>query len=427
MYELKTLENGLRIACHTMPNIESLGLGIWVGVGARFEEEKISGISHFLEHVVFKGTKTMSCNDIKEAIEGVGGSLNGFTTEEVTCFLVKVRGKFLRRAVDVLSDMVLNPKLRQEDIDTERSVILEEIKMYLDLPAYKASEMFGRLLWNTHPLGMPIIGTFESIKNINRQDLLDFKGRFYKPNNVIISAAGSAKMEELSNIASGIFSKRNKARLNGFRPAPRETGARRFNWLFKETEQTRLILGFKGLKRDHPDRHILSLLHIILGATMSSRLYNQVREKKGLAYEIGTSIRRFKDTGEFLVSAGVDNRKISTAVRLILKELFNFRKRPPAKSELKRAKEYFTGHFLMGLEDSVEHMLWLGEHVIAVNKVPDPKKILEKVQSVKTKDLIILADKIISKNNAYLAVVGPIKDDDKRELEELVYNDERRG
>lgn len=422
MYEQKVLNNGLRIVSNRMPNVESVGLGIWIGVGSRFEKDEVCGIAHFLEHMLFKGTKKRSCTQLKESIEGIGGSMNGFTTEEQTCYLIKVRGKFLKRSFDVLSDMVLEPLLKEEDIDTERSVILEEIKMYLDLPAYQASEMFGKMLWANHPLGRPIIGNFQTIKKINKEDFLKFKSEYYKPSNIVISAAGAVDMERLSDLASRIFSKKDKATLDGFKPAPKGIEDKRFNWLFKETEQTRIILGFKGLNRAHPDRYILALLHIILGATMSSRLYHEIREKKGLAYEIGTSIRRFKDAGEFSVSAGVDNRKITEAVRLIFKELFNLKKNPPRQSELKRAKEYFTGQFLMALEDSLEHMLWLGEHVIALNKLPDTKKILKEIQGVHLKDIERVADKIIANKSVYLAIVGPIKDEDKRNLEEMVHN-----
>ncbi|MDI6606695.1 MAG: pitrilysin family protein, partial [Candidatus Omnitrophota bacterium] len=285
-YQKSALDNGLKLVSYNMPQRQSLALGIWIKVGGRFEDAGNKGISHFLEHLLFKGTKKYSCRKIKESIEGVGGTLNAFTSEEVTCYLVKLPAAYQDLALDILSDMVLNPSLPAEEVEKERTVILEEIKMYKDLPQSYVHELLEGLLWPGQPLGMNIAGTFESVAGIKREEISLFRENHYTAPNIVISAAGLLEHEQLLEKIKGMFSSPAKKQLNQFLPAKDKQAKPQLKILHKETEQSHLALGFHSLRRDHPLRYALSLLHIILGANMSSRLFNEVREKRGLAYEI---------------------------------------------------------------------------------------------------------------------------------------------
>ena len=395
-----------------MSERESVALGIWINAGGRYESFKEKGISHFLEHILFKGTKNYSCRKIKESIEGVGGSLNGFTSEELTCYLVKIPSRYLKLALDILSDMVLHPAFPPAEIAKEKQVILEEIKMYRDLPQSYVYELLDELLWPKQPLGSPIIGSVESVSGISRQDLASFKNNFYTPVNIVVSAAGSLDYDKLFKAAEGIFSAQEMEGLNKFSPVRERQEAPQLKLFHKETEQTHLALGFHAFKRDHPLRHALGILHVIMGANMSSRLFNELREKRGLAYEIGTQVKRFYDTGAFLVHAGIDNKKIEEAISLILKELEKVKVSLPTANEFRRAKDFYTGQLVLALEDTLDHMLWIGESVAALDKVLTKEEIMQEVESVGPEDIRRVAEAIFREDNLSLALIGP------RELKE---------
>jgi predicted Zn-dependent peptidase len=361
MYGKSALDNGLRLVTHKMPQRNSAALGIWIGVGGRYEDKPLKGIAHLLEHLSFKGSKKYSGNRIKESIEGLGGSLNAFTSEEFTCYLTRIIAKHLPLALDILADMVLAPLLAEKDLAKEKSVILEEIKMYRDLPQAYVNELLDELLWPNHPLGMSLAGTFESVSSFTRRQVADFQGRFYQPANIVVSVSGDIEHNKVFELLSKKFSQAKAKPGINFKKAKggQERPASRF--FYKKTEQSHLAIGYHSYKRNHPDRHSVSLLHIILGANMSSRLFNEVREKKGLAYEIGTQARYFYDTGAFFIHAGVDNRKVIPAVSTILNETRKISQKPVSRDEFLRAREYYTGQLLMSLEDTLDHMLWLGE------------------------------------------------------------------
>ncbi|MFH1640806.1 MAG: pitrilysin family protein, partial [Candidatus Omnitrophota bacterium] len=321
MYKKIKLDNGLRVISHSMPKRNSVAVGIWIKVGGRDESEEHKGIAHFLEHLVFKGSKKYSCRKLKESIEGVGGSLNGFTSEEMTCYLTKLPKRHLDLGLEILSDMAMNPRLLQEEIDKERAVILEEIKMYKDLPQSYVHELLDELLWPKHTLGMPIAGTAESVSNINREEMTSFHRKYYTFSNMVVSLAGNLEYDKIIKKVRNIFSGAESKFIEASSDVKEEQKLAQFKLLAKDTEQTHLSLGFHAFKRDHPLRHAMGLLHVILGGNMSSRMFNELREKRGLAYEIGTNVKRFRDTGAFIVHAGIDNRKVQEAVGLILKEL----------------------------------------------------------------------------------------------------------
>lgn len=413
-YKKATLDNGLRIVAHSMPERQSLSIGIWINVGGRYEADEFKGISHLLEHLVFKGTKNYSCRKLKESIEGVGGALNGFTSEEATCYLAKIPGQYLNLALDVLSSMAINPSLPNLEVDKEKQVILEEIKMYKDQPASYVYELLDELLWPKQPLGRPVIGTEESIKRIKREDLILFKKNFYSPSNIVVSAAGLLEFDRLTKTVAKIFSEQKKQNTNVFSKSWERQDKPAVKVFDKDTEQTHMALGFHALRRNHPLRHALGILHVILGANMSSRLFDELREKRGLAYEIGTLVKRFQDTGSFIVHAGIDNRKVIDALQLILKELKDIKLNLVDKDEFKRAKEFYLGQLMLALEDTLDHMLWIGESMAALDRTYSLLDIIKEVNEVDREDVRMLAKQIFKRENLNIALIGPLKDSQKQ-------------
>ncbi|MFH1407298.1 MAG: pitrilysin family protein [Candidatus Omnitrophota bacterium] len=420
MYKIATLENGLRVLSHRMPGMDSVALGIWVRTGARYEEKQYQGIAHFLEHLLFKGSKRYSARRSKEIIEGVGGNLNGFTSEEYSCYLVKTTGKYLAQAVDVLSDMVINPLLKPEDIERERSVIIEEIKMYRDIPAHFVHDILDRLMWPGHPLGRSIIGTLDTLGNITRKRLDEFQGYYYTPSNIIVVACGKVNHDELKRLAKRAFGKVKARKRSDFEKVDIKQKSPQLDIFFKKTEQTHLSLGLHSYPRQHPRRHTLNLLHIILGGNMSSRLFWRIRERAGLAYEISTQVVRFSDTGAFLINAGIDNKKVESALELIIDEIRKIKKSPVTESEFNRAKEFYQGQFLMGLEDTTDFMLWLGENLISLDRVYTPKEILREMKKVKRHDIYDVANEVLRPERLSVAAIGPLSRHNKNDIREII-------
>ena len=413
MYKKNKLNNGLRIISKRLDGVQSVSLGVWINTGGRYETAAQKGISHFLEHLLFKGSKKYSCRAIKESVEGVGGSLNGFTSEELTCYLVKIPNRYLLSALDILSDIVANPCLKQADIEKEKTVILEELKMYRDLPQSYVYELLDELLWPAQALGSPVIGTVESVTNINRQSLKYYQASHYTPANIVISAAGLVNHDLLVKKVSAIFPSQKEAKLNTFIQVSESQTKPQLKIFHKDTEQTHMALGFHALKRDHPLRHAQGILHIILGANMSSRLFNEVREKRGLSYEIGTALRRFADTGAFLVHAGIDNSKVEDALSLIFKELGKTRKSLLRPDEFRRAKEFYLGQLALALEDTMEYMLWMGESVACLDKVYTLKQVIREVDKVALEDVRRVAGQIFNNKAINLALIGPLGSKEK--------------
>ncbi len=422
MYKKTKLKNGLKVITNRMPNMQSAAVGIWIKTGGRFENEEHKGIAHYLEHLLFKGSKKYSCRLIKESIEGVGGALNGFTSEELTCYLVKIPGRHINLAVDVLSDMVLNPLLDCEEVNKERTVILEELKMYKDQPQSYMYELLDELLWPQQPLGQAIIGTVDSINRINRNDLAGFQKKYYCASNIVVSAAGLVDHDKFISRIGSIFPKNGLPMQAEYLAAKEEQSKPQLNIFNKDTEQAHLAIGFHAFKRNHPLRHALGLLHVVLGANMSSRLFNEVREKRGLAYEIGTQVKRFFDTGAFIVHAGMDNNKVEDAISVILEELAKIKSRQVSLDEFKRAKDFYLGQLTLALEDTLDHMLWIGESIIAMDKAYSLNQILKVVNKIKREDILECAKLIFKNEHLNLALIGPLKNN-----ESSIYNKLRIG
>ncbi len=413
MYKITRLDNGIKVVTYSMPRASSAAVGIWVAVGSRYENSAISGISHFVEHLLFKGTRKRSAKDIKQSIEGKGGSLNAFTSDEITCYLCKVLAKDLRLGLDVLADMVSGSLLKENDIKRERGVICEEIKMYLDLPNHHVNELLNELLWPKQPLGRLISGTVETVNRIKRSDIKNHMEKFYIPSNMIVSACGAITHADTLRWCEKYLVKESKKKTLPFQKAKTLQAKPRFNFYHQKTKQSHIALGFHSFSRLHPDRYALDLLNIVLGANMSSRLFEEVREKRGLAYAIRSDVQKHQDTGAFVINMGVENGKASRALDVVLRELDKIHGKEVGEGELNRAKEFFKGQFLLALEESLNHMLWMGEKLLTIKHIPDINEILKKINSVSGRDLKNVAKKIFSSRHLNLAVIGPLSEKEK--------------
>lgn len=420
MYKKTVLPNGLRIITHDMKQRDSIAVGLWIAAGGRYEPEAIKGAAHFLEHIIFKGSRKYSCEQIKELIEGVGGTLNAFTSEEQTCFYAKIPTRHFHQTFDVLTDMVFHPLIPAKEMVKEKGVILEEIKMYRDLPQYFVLELLDALLWPSHPLGQNLTGTPQTISPMRRQDLQQFHDTYYTPPNIVISVCGHLRHPRLVHFVQQRLGNIQTQGRHDYIKANNVQNQPRVHFFKKQTEQMHLALGMLGLDENHKDRYVLSLLSTILGGNMSSRLFVEIREKKGLAYSISSSAKTLHDTGEFLIRAGVDNRKVIQAVSLILKELEKIKRYGVHRDEFRRAKDYLLGQLLLGLEDTMEHMLWMGEALVARNRVQTLQSVIREFRKIRKEDIKRVAKDILQENHYNLAMVGPLTESQQKQLNRLV-------
>lgn len=401
------LPNGIRVATAAMPNVESVAVGVWVGVGGRYEPKKISGISHFIEHLLFKGTTTRSPKDISQAIEGRGGYFNAFTQEESTCYYARIAAEHTWSVLDILTDMYLHPKFARADIHKERGVIIEEIMMYQDQPQHLVQEMLGGLLWADHPLGRTLVGTVENIQRVTRDEIVRFKQRRYVPENTLVVFAGRVKhaagVERVGRLLGDIARKPGPA----FPPVSRRTAQKDVAVLAKDIEQTHIAMGLRLFGRHDKRRYALKLMSIILGENMSSRLFQVVREKHGLAYSIHSSVQLFEETGLLEVQAGVDTDRIAKAVEVILNELSRLKDRPVGVRELRRAKDYAIGQLRIGLESTSNQMMWVGENLMSYRRFLQPQEVIERIESVTERDIHSVARGVLHRRNLSVALITP--------------------
>jgi len=417
MYQLSKLNNGARVLTVNLENRNSVGMGIWVKVGARFEPKRISGISHCLEHMLFKGTKHRSTQKIKADVEGVGGMLNAFTGEESTCYFIKIMKDHANRAFDVLADMVNTALLDAKELNKERTVILEEIKMYLDLPSHHVHELMSELLWPDQSLGRPIAGTVETVSRLTSAELKAFRDKYYHPRNLLVSFSGEMPHDEVCARTEEYFGERKSKESSKFEPSKSVQKKPRFHFINKKTEQMHFVTAFHALPRNDPDRYKLAVLNVILGANMSSRLFEEVREKRGLAYEIRSGLSFYEDAGAISISAGVEPKKAVLATRVIMRELKKLKSRFVLKGELQRAKDYFVGNFFLGLEDTLDHMLWIGDRMIYRDDLPNQDEICRKIQSVTEQDVRDMAEKIFKTQNLNFTLIGSYGSQFEKQIE----------
>jgi predicted Zn-dependent peptidase len=330
-----------------------------------------------------------------------------------------VPARYLSQTFDVLSDISVYPKLMKKDLDKEKTVILEEIKMYHDLPQYYVGELLEALLWPDHPLGQSLAGSMKTVSEMNVSDLKDFHQHFYSAQNIVVSACGNVKHNALVEMVQKKLHALKASQAMTYLPARKDQHKPAVNLYYKDTEQMHLALGYLAYENNHPDYYALALLSIILGGNMSSRLFTEVREKRGLAYSVNTGLKSLDDTGVFIVRAGVDNTKIVPAVELILKVLSSVTRRIDA-DEFKRAKEYYMGQFSLGLEDTMDHMIWMGAVVLSNDQAKTPEMVIERISKVQIKDVIRVAKQVLDPKRLNMAIIGPMTEEQQKQLKTLV-------
>ena len=415
MYQKMTLPNGLRIITCPMPHTRSVSVCIYMGAGSRYESDDQAGVSHFIEHICFRGTeKRASAKDISGAIEGVGGVLNGGTDKELTVYWCKVAQPHFHLALDVLADMVLHSRFDKKDIEKERQIIVEEISMSKDAPNQLVGMILDELLWPDHPLGRDVAGTNKSVAVMSREQMLDYMASEYSPANTVIAIAGNIQHEEAINEVNKVLGDwaNKKTRLN-FVPYV-ELKNPRMKIENRETEQTHLCLALPGLSLQHPQRFTLDLLNVILGEGMSSRLFLEVRDKLGLAYNIHSYLDHFQDSGALTVYAGVHPKKLEIGITAILEQLALLKEKITPE-ELNKAKELSKGRLLLRMEDSRSVAGWVGGQEILNSSIMDVEEVVAVIDKVTAEEMCALAKELMIGEKLRLSVVGPVKSADHLE------------
>lgn len=402
------LDNGIRVLTHKLP-FGSISMGIWVGVGGRYEEEAISGASHFIEHLLFKGTTTRSALEISEAIEGRGGRFNAFTQEDATCYYARIDSKRQEHVVDILTDMYMNPRFDKDDIEKERGVIIEEIMMYRDDPQHVVFEKLEEMMWSGHALGRSLTGTPKIIKNMSREDIIQFKEKNYVTGNTLIVVTGDVDHETLVTRLQERLGKLPERPAVTFTDVDGSVPQQKASIIHKEIEQSNLAMGFRIFSRHDERRYPLWLLNIIMGGNMSSRLFQEVREKHGLAYSISSSYSLHQDTGALYVSAGLDRKRGLKGLEVILQEIRKFKDAPVTEKELRMAKDYAAGSLMLGLENSTSQMMWIGQAELFWNAARQPDDIIALIEKITADQIQRVANEILTSENISISMVIPKK------------------
>jgi predicted Zn-dependent peptidase len=411
MHQITELPSGVRVTTVEMPHMESVSVGMWVGVGGRYESARLTGIAHFIEHLLFKGTRRRSAKQISQTVEGIGGYLNAFTGEETTCYYAKASHRHLDTLLDVLSDMYQHSRFAVADIDKERGVIKEELLMYRDQPDHYVHELLTETLWPEHPLGRPLVGTPQTLDAMDRRVFLDFKQKKYVAANTVVAVAGHCRHHDIVKGVEKWLQFSGNGHSPRFAPVREAQRSARLRFFTKNCEQSHLAIGIRGYSRHDARRYALKLLSVILGENMSSRLFQVIREQHGLAYSVQSSTSYFDDTGAVVVSAGLDTKRLERALKLILVEMRKISKQPPSALELRRAKDYAIGQMRLGLESTSNRMMWLGEHLLAYGKIPTPEEVESRIASVMAEDVQKVASDLFRDNHLSVAVITPSKEE----------------
>ena len=390
--------------------MRSVTVGIWAGVGGRHEREEEGGISHFLEHLLFKGTKRRNTRQITADVEGLGGYLNAFTTEDHTCYYAKAGVRHFERLCDVLGDMYLDSVFPRAEIEREREVIREEILMYRDQPAQHAQELLTSTLWPGHPLGRPLTGTVETVSRIGRPEITAFHRRNYNGAGTVVTVAGQVSHADAVASLEPLVGRLPRGRRPRFQRSPRFPRRPAVNLHTHETEQTHLAMGFHTWGRSDERRFALKLLSVILGENMSSRLFQKLRERNAFCYSISSGMVTLHDTGAFHISAGLAPSKLEPAIRLIMREIAQIAERGPTRAELKMAQDYTIGQTLMGLESTTNQILWMGESLLGYGRVLCPVEIEQRIRTVTKAEVQAVARECLTRGRLGMAIVGAVKD-----------------
>ncbi len=397
----------------------SVAVGLWVGVGGRYEPERISGAAHFIEHLFFKGTRKRTARQISEAVEGVGGYLNAFTTEEHTCFHARAHASRFGELLDVLADMFVNSRFAPADVAKERDVIKEEIAMYRDQPSQFVHELLHESLWPDHPLGRSLTGTEKTLDSIARPELLEFLRTNYAAPNTLLAVAGPVRHGEVVRAFKPFAKKFWDGKRPAFIPVNGiEQSAPVVRSHKKQTEQTQLALGIRACSRHDERRFALRVLNAVLGESMSSRLFQILREDKGLAYSVYSSWALMEDTGALSISAGLDHDNVEKSLRIIVRELRSLTETPVTSGELRRARDFVIGQMELNLENTESQMNWVGESILAYGKIIAPTEVKERLAAVTPAAMRNAAREYFRPERLNLALVSPV--DNAGRLSELL-------
>lgn len=415
-YSLNKLSNGLKVLTVPISGLESVTVTVWVKTGSRYEELKTNGISHFLEHMVFKGSKKRpTAKAISEVVDSIGGEFNAATSKDWTNFYIKTRVGNIETAMDVLSDMVLNPLLKSEEIEREKGTIIQEIAMYEDTPMMHIGDVFEELVFAGSPLGWDTAGTPKTVKSIKKDDFVRYRSIHYHPDQMMVSVVGGIKEGEVGKLVQKYFAGLTpgvSSESQLFKPKQNKP---QLKLQTKKAEQAHLIMGFMSEGRNYEGRFAQSLLATILGGGMSSRMFIEVRERRGLAYSIRTGVDRYQEIGYLSTYAGVDVNKADIAIGVMLNE---YQKIADGRSvitayEIKKAKEYLKGHLALALEDTKDVTAFFADQALFSKEILIPEEVYKKIDNVKLKDILFEAKKLFVPEKLNLAIIGPFKNKEK--------------
>jgi predicted Zn-dependent peptidase len=405
------LSNGLRIVCEPITQMHSVSLGVWVGTGSRYEDPYYNGISHFIEHMLFKGTQKRTAKKIAEEIDAVGGQLNAFTTKEYTCYYAKVLSQHFQLGIELLSDMVTNSTFDVHEIEKEKQVVLEEIKSFEDTPDEVILDLFAASVLKGHPLGWMILGTQDSVERIDRPAILEYLKQHYTPDNIVFAVAGNVQIDqivpEIEKHFSGLSGRSNQT-LPAIPMAIPELTIEQ-----KKIEQVHLCIGSRGVARKSPDKYGIFVLDGLLGGSVSSRLFQQLREERGLVYVTGSSHSAYIDTGIFTIYAGTRLKNFSKVISLIKAELHSLIQDTISEDELSRTKEQLKGSLLLSLDSTCNRMSRLAKTELFEDQLFTPEEIVAKIDAVTSTDVKRLANELFMDEKQFLTAIGPFKNDSK--------------
>ncbi len=407
--EMTTLANGVRIITETMPHVRSVSVGIWVGTGSRRETGEQNGISHFIEHMLFKGTTQRSAEEIARSVDSIGGNLDAFTAKELVCFNTKVLDEHLSQAFDVLADLVLHPLFRDEDIEKEKGVILEEIKMEADSPDYLVHEIFSSNFWKDHPLGKPILGTPQTVKRFDREMIRSYYDSVYEPSNLLVTAAGNLTHERLAELVERYFVSLQPGAAAPLDQTP-NTHARIALRNKKALEQVHLCLGVPSYPLPHHERFACYVLNTLLGGGMSSRLFQNIRERQGLAYAVFSELNPYRDTGCLAIYAGTSIESARQVVESITKEFRQLKEQRVTDEELRRAKDHLKGSLMLSLESTASRMSNLARQEMYFSRFFTLDELIESIESVTNDDVQRIAVTFFDPKQIALTVLGNLEE-----------------
>jgi predicted Zn-dependent peptidase len=409
MITREVLDTGLRLITETMPHVRSVSIGVWLTRGSRHETLPQSGIAHFVEHMLFKGTATRSAEDIAQEIDSIGGQLDAFTAKEYASYYIKVLDEHLPTAVELLSDIVMRPRFEVEDIEKEKKVILEEIKMVEDTPDDLVHELFTQHFWEGHALGRPILGSKETVESFTSGILRDYFGTTYVAPNLIVSAAGNVQHAQVRELVSRAFEPLPTTRLGYDDTVPRVVPQVLVRT--KELEQSHVCLGTNSYPQSHPDRYVGYIMNTVLGGSMSSRLFQNVREKRGLAYAVFSGLSAYRDAGNLTIYAGCANEAVPEVVNLCVEELKGMKQTLVPAPELRRAKDHLKGSLMLSLENTASRMSHLARQEIYFERHFGLDETLAGVERVSAADVQRVASDLFANGSLAATVVGPLQQD----------------